>query len=1013
MKIAGAWPLHDCSYCILEDGVPIIHDEYERFVREKEPAGDALKFLFENFEDTSDIVHLGLIHPISSTEKYRSSYQRMASIIEKNGGAIHAVGHHEAHAANAFFSSHFDKSIILILDGGGTEDDQGTRTAASIWLGENNKIKAEKIYPISEYNIGRVWSQVTRWIFRMSTEWPKGSKAGTIMAMAAFGNPDRFSKDFERMFGDDFDKVDVNPVGTPPRSLNRGPDPDHPFLQQWEQLMHGDDQCAFDIAAGLQAATEKVISSLIGQLITRYPDYNNICLSGGVSLNSVSIGKIRTWSEGKITGIFVPPTPHDGGLSIGAAQFVWHQILDHPRVVRTGNFSPYLGKTYSRAEVLEAIDSFQSHIEAQECSVESLVGLLEDQKIISIFGGGSESGKRALGNRSIIADPRRESIKHLINEKVKHREWFRPFAPSILREKVSEYFDQDVSVPYMEMVLPIREEMRSQVMGIVHEDGTARLQTVQADDNPFYHRLLTTWYQRTGVPILLNTSFNDREPICELPCDAINCFLGTNIDYLYFSDHQILLKRIESGSCFTRRILPGRKIPFGQLKENVLNEDALLQFSKEGYLIVPQIIDSKACNTLKNALTDAINKVMFEMKGEAYRLNPKFPKSYSILTHTELRKSQIKTPNLFWEGDNELIKTENGMGPGANFYFLPEKEVLISGNPKIYNVYRQILGQTEFLLEPERMGIKAEGATDMPRHLDINLFGGEIEETEVSIHENPLNPGDRLQGMVCVDIDEDEAASTSGTLTVIPGFHQYFELARIFFHYENGFPPCRLPKSFHMPQSLESGAFRLDIFNEFIRCYTKLRQGQRITSKTTENKALAEFALAVHRKFDISVPEQARELEWHAVPLKPGDLIVWDATLPHASLRNKSKNNIPRMVAYIDMRPIRPDIYSTKLFDDRKAEIRRLEMGVHGGPNQKNHLEIALAKYYSNGTYDHFYTEQGLYDVPRDNLLLRALMGFDAKTGQNFTWDDYRNMGSTKSNENLQTEAQANLQGQT
>ena len=166
------------------------------------------------------------------------------------------------------------------------------------------------------------------------------------------------------------------------------------------------------------------------------------------------------------------------------------------------------------------------------------------KSIISVFSAGSESGRRALGNRSILADPRNPDMKDIINEKVKHRQWFRPFAPSILREKVSEWFEHDISSPYMSFVVPFKEEVRDKVPAVVHFDGTARLQTVTENDNKWYYDFLKTWEEVSGVPIVLNTSFNDREPIVETPEHAINCFLKTDIDYLYFADFEILVSKL-------------------------------------------------------------------------------------------------------------------------------------------------------------------------------------------------------------------------------------------------------------------------------------------------------------------------------------------------------------------------------------------------------------------------------------------------------------------------------------
>jgi len=181
-------------------------------------------------------------------------------------------------------------------------------------------------------------------------------------------------------------------------------------------------------------------------------------------------------------------------------------------------------------------------VEADDALV---IDLLLRQNVVSVYGGRSESGRRALGNRSILADPRSDDMRALINQKIKHRENFRPFAPSILREEVSNWFEHDVDSPYMGFAVKVLKTQQSRVPAILHFDGTARLQTVTENDNPWYHSFLLRWHEVSGVPILLNTSFNDREPIVETPDDAIVCFNKTNIDYLYFFDHGIVVTKCE------------------------------------------------------------------------------------------------------------------------------------------------------------------------------------------------------------------------------------------------------------------------------------------------------------------------------------------------------------------------------------------------------------------------------------------------------------------------------------
>jgi len=543
MKIASAWSGHDCSFCVLKNGRPDIHAEYERYIREKEPAGDGIQLLFDEYICREDIKYFATNHSFSKLENYPKSLKRMKEILKKNGGQSYVIGHHRCHAANAFFSSNFDNALIFTMDGGGFEDEVGFITAFTVWKGKGNKIEPILIAPISDINIGGVWTRVTRYVFRLQSGWPRGHQAGTVMAMAAMGDPNKYFKDFHKMLNTESGAVSFKPPGQP-KGAYVGTDPRHPYLGPWTDIADRGDQEKFDLAAGLQKATEVYMKDVLGMFINIH-NYENICFAGGVSLNSVVMGKILQWYPDK--NIYVTPTPHDGGLTLGAAQYVHHQILDNPRIKWEDNFTPYLGNRVftNYVNIKKTIDEYSDKIIVKKVSDADVVELLDDQKIVAVFGGGSESGRRALGNRSILADPRNSNMKDLINEKVKHRQWFRPFAPSILREEVKNWFMIDQDSPYMSFVIPFKEEKKKEVPAVVHFDGTARLQTVTENDNKWYYNFIKLWQEKSGVPILLNTSFNDREPICENAEHAINCFLGTEIDYLYFYEHGLLVKRNE------------------------------------------------------------------------------------------------------------------------------------------------------------------------------------------------------------------------------------------------------------------------------------------------------------------------------------------------------------------------------------------------------------------------------------------------------------------------------------
>jgi len=528
--IAGFHSGHDCSFCILKDGIPIIHAELERYIRLKEPIDDSLKFLFKEYKDFNKIEHFTTGIDIwngGPKQRYPDTWNQMLNIASKNNGKYHEIGHHLAHAANAFYSSNFKEALIITIDGGGEEptDDRLLMCNFGIYFGEDNKI-----YRIDAFddhgsgdrkviNMGSFWSRCTKKIFGLSAGYPHGHQAGTIMGMACLGEPKYYNEFLNYLqTGLEFD------------------------YDKYNKIASSSEQDTFDVAASLQLATEIQFKNLITPFIQKY-DYKNICISGGVSLNCVMTGKMYDWFD-SINNIYADPVPYDSGLTLGSARYLWHHIMNNPRINWKDNATPYLGTTYNRNTIENALKLYDSQITIQEnISNDFVVDKLIEKNIISVFGGGSESGRRALGNRSILADPRHSETKDIVNDRVKHRQWFRPFAPSIIRDEVKNWFVRDIDSPYMSFAIPFKPEKINLVPAVVHHDGTARLQTVTKNDNEWYYNLITLFKEKTGVPILLNTSFNDREPIVETPEDAIKCFLGTDIDFLYFRDYNILISR--------------------------------------------------------------------------------------------------------------------------------------------------------------------------------------------------------------------------------------------------------------------------------------------------------------------------------------------------------------------------------------------------------------------------------------------------------------------------------------
>ena len=527
-KIVGFQSGHDVSYCVLRNGIPVIHEELERFSRKKDELGDGLQMFYKYYKENKNDINFFTFGNFGGRsgrwEKSCKDYlsdKLMKETCENNKGKFFELSHHMCHAANAFFSSNFESSLIITIDGGGAEKEEGA-TACTIYKGNKNKIEKIEVIPIKITNIGGTWKIITQSL-GFSVSYPKGNQAGTIMAMAGMSDCQNYVEPIMDIIEGNFDAENAKVI-----------------MGKIFEKDHRIEQVKFDISHSLQYATELKIKEIIKKAINLYPS-TNLCLAGGCALNSVMVGKIKDWFP-TIKNIYVPPIPSDSGLAIGSAQYLWHQILNNDRIKWKNNFTPYLGRRYSQSDINSAIKMCDLLIK-NETTDEDVLKLIADQKIISVFGISSESGRRALGNRSILADPRSKEMKDLINEKVKHRQWFRPFAPSIIKEDVKNWFTRDDDSPYMSLVLKWKKTKSKEVPAVCHIDNSARLQTVTESDNPWYYKFLKKWGEKTKIPILLNTSFNDSEPIVETPKHAIQCFLKTNIDYLYFAEDKILVKK--------------------------------------------------------------------------------------------------------------------------------------------------------------------------------------------------------------------------------------------------------------------------------------------------------------------------------------------------------------------------------------------------------------------------------------------------------------------------------------
>jgi carbamoyltransferase len=299
----------------------------------------------------------------------------------------------------------------------------------------------------------------------------------------------------------------------------------------------------------VQAVTEEVMLRLTRSLAAE-TGAKNLCLAGGVALNCVANGEIlraRIFDD-----LWIQPAAGDAGGAVGAAYYLWNQELGRPRSFVMDH--AYLGPSFTNEEIGALLESRRDELEAAGCAVEAVddegslcrraAAAIAAGSVVGWFQGRMEWGPRALGNRSILCDPRRADMQEILNRKIKRRESFRPFAPSILRERVGEWFETDYDVPFMLQVYQIREERRARIPAVTHVNGSGRLQTVTASQNPRYHRLIAAFEAATGVPLVLNTSFNENEPVVCRPEEALECFLRTRMDLLVIGDR--VVRRAES-----------------------------------------------------------------------------------------------------------------------------------------------------------------------------------------------------------------------------------------------------------------------------------------------------------------------------------------------------------------------------------------------------------------------------------------------------------------------------------
>jgi carbamoyltransferase len=451
-------------------------------------------------------------------------------IVSRKTRQVCFVEHHRAHLASAFFASPFEEAAVISIDGFGD-------FSSMMWgIGKGNRIEVRGSVSFP-HSLGIFYTAFTQFL-----GFPKYGDEYKMMGLSAYGEP-RFAEQVKKVVRTDDDQCRLNldyfihhskgvdmtwyggePVLGEVFSHRMAEEFGEPRVPRSEIR-----QRAMDLAASVQLVLEENYFTLLN-FIQKQTGAAALCLAGGVALNCVANGMI--FERTNFRDVYVQPAAHDAGTSIGAALYVQHQELKLPRCFEMRHV--YYGPQYSDGEILSDLEAAgcRYHKLAEEDLIGRTVETIAQGKIVGWFQGCMEFGPRALGNRSILADPRRKDMKEILNSRIKYREPFRPFCPSILAERVGEFFESDYPSPFMVMAYKIKPEQRERIPAVTHGDGTGRLQTVEREVNPRYWKLIHKFEEVTGVPVLLNTSFNENEPIVQTPAQAIDCFLRTRMDVL-------------------------------------------------------------------------------------------------------------------------------------------------------------------------------------------------------------------------------------------------------------------------------------------------------------------------------------------------------------------------------------------------------------------------------------------------------------------------------------------------
>jgi carbamoyltransferase len=532
VKHWAGFPQLAIEFCLKEAG--ITYSQVDHFAIGRDPKAKFLKkilYLASNPYGSFSVVK----KRISNSRKVSSLDKELAIISGLPSAAftnkIHQVEHHRSHLASAFFASPFQDAALLSIDG------SGDFTTTMIGIGKGNHITVLDSVDFP-HSIGIFYTAFTQLL-----GFPYYGDEYKVMGMAPYGEPKYVDmlNNVIHFTKDGLFKLDLKYFRSAAQGVISYGEDNVPIVQPMysdvmiakfgEPRKKGEslNQYHKDLAASVQRVTEKIIFHILENL-QKKTGYTNICIAGGVAQNSVANGKII--SNTSFKNVYIPSAGHDAGISVGAALYVQHHVLKQLRqpAIKTA----YTGSKFSNDEIKNSLTGKNILFTELEDAVlfDKISECLISGGVVGWFNGRAEFGPRALGGRSILADPRRTDAKEILNLKVKRRESFRPFAPSILKEYVSEYFELNDEVPFMEKVFIIKKEKRSEIPAVTHVDGTGRLQTVDKEISPRYYALIEAFRKKTGIPILLNTSFNENEPIVNSPVEALDCYLRTNMDML-------------------------------------------------------------------------------------------------------------------------------------------------------------------------------------------------------------------------------------------------------------------------------------------------------------------------------------------------------------------------------------------------------------------------------------------------------------------------------------------------